>query len=257
MWTRRRGLVDTWPGEERAGRSRPALRFHPGHGAAVAPRVSCDPALPPQSQLVHVQARDPAGGGRGTWAGMETCFRIFLCKICIIKGSALILSPSWSQHRTGPSAWYSLKGRAERAGAIREGFLEEGVGFRWAEGRAEPWQEQGARQVLTPVPLQPSQERAPGSSCPCRGAPATPPLCPRAGALRGQFWQSPASLQRQKGAEGAAVGLRSNFQLAALQGLKSRPLSPVEVIRPNLSAHVGHQDSPGNADSGPTAGRLS
>ena len=188
---------------------------------------------------------------------METCSRIFLCKICIIKGSALILSPSWSQHRTGPSAWYSLKRRAERAGAIREGFLEEGVGFRWAEGRAEPWQEQGARQVLTPVPLQPSQERAPGSSCPCRGAPATPPLCPRAGALRGQFWQSPASLQRQKGAEEAAVGLRSNFQLAALQGLKSRPLSPVEVIRPNLSAHVGHQDSPGNADSGPAAGRLS
>ena len=65
--------MDTWPGEERAGRSRPALRFHLGHGAAVAPRVSCDPALPPQSQLVHVQARDPAGGVRGTWAGPGGC----------------------------------------------------------------------------------------------------------------------------------------------------------------------------------------
>lgn len=73
-----------------------------------------------------------------TPGGMETYSRIFLCKICIIKGSALIpLPPSWSQHWTGPSVWYSLKRRAERAGTIREGFLEERVGFRWAEGRAE------------------------------------------------------------------------------------------------------------------------
>lgn len=69
---------------------------------------------------------------------METCSRIFLCKICIVKGSALMPSPSWSQHRTGASAWYSLKRRAERAGAIREGFLEEGVGFRWQrEGQSQ------------------------------------------------------------------------------------------------------------------------
>lgn len=74
---------------------------------------------------------------------METCSGIFLCKICMVKGSALIPSLFWSQHRTGPSAWYSPERRTERAGAIREGFLEEGVGFRRAEGRAEPWQIQG------------------------------------------------------------------------------------------------------------------
>lgn len=58
-----KGLVDTWAGEETAGRSRPALRFQLGRGAAVAPCLSWNPALPPQSQAVHVQARDPADGG--------------------------------------------------------------------------------------------------------------------------------------------------------------------------------------------------
>lgn len=64
-----KGLVDTWAGEETAGRSRPALRFQLGRGAAVAPHLSWNPALPPQSQAVHIQARDPADGGRGIWEG--------------------------------------------------------------------------------------------------------------------------------------------------------------------------------------------
>lgn len=114
-----------------------------------------------------------------------------------------------------------------------------------------------ARQVLTPGPLQPSQAWGLGASSSVEGLRLPHSFAPRAGALRGRFWQSLASLQRQKGAWGAAVGLRSNFQLEALHGLKSRPLSPAEVIRPNLAAHVGHQVRPGNADSGPGARRLS
>ena len=104
--------------------------------------------------------------------GMETCSRIFLCKICRVKGSALIPSPSWSQHRTGASAWYSLKRRAERAGAIREGFLEEGVGFRWRrEGQSQ----------AGPYSRPPPALSGLGPRCvlPCGGAPAAPLLCPQ------------------------------------------------------------------------------
>lgn len=232
--------MDAWPWEERAD---------PLRGSSLDAGLQwlhvCPVTLPylPRANWSTSRPVIQLTGGGAQGRGVEACSRIFLCKICTVKGSALTPSPFWSQHRPGPPAWYSLERRKERAGAIREGFLEEGVGFRWAEGRAEPWQTQGLGRSLLP-----SQERGPGASCPCRGALAAPPLCPQG-----------RCSQREVLAESslpAAGDLRSNFQLAALQGLKSRPLSPGEVIRPNLPVHVGHQDRPGNADSGPGTGRL-
>ena len=174
--------------------SRPAPRFQLGRGASVASCVSCDlPYLPranwstsrPVIQLTE-------GGARG--GGWRPAPEYSFAKYVRLRAQLYAL-PLWSQHRTGPLAWHSLERRKERAGALREGFLEEGVGFRWAEGRAEPWQTQGLGRSLLPSRSSPLRRGAQVSPAPVEGLWPPRPFAPRAGALRGRFWQSPASLQ--------------------------------------------------------------
>ena len=71
---------------------------------------------------------------------------------------------------------------------------------------------EGALTSLPPLPVGPGlSESRSGKEC---GLPAAKEMSPR----------------------GAAVGLKSNFQLVALQDLRSRPLSPGEVVRSGPAA---------------------